>query len=278
MAVPKQVRLHIGIKRKLSQSLEDEIVRLDSLIDTPTTLQRLLRAAAAETLLAAYRTRFLENLSDALNMRRESKFRGTPKDTQAIKKAKKRIDELAMELANSHLNGHSIAGMERRIEKAEAALVRAYDTHFGKSPLSTGQFRPLALKVLALLTDVANLGEQANPDSVGLGIGNFEHLDQVRTPSATPLLTGHPTSSPMSSLWRHLEFGTGVFASANNTASQHRTTFGTWWYGPRPGFGLQLKGSKGVHAIFDQRGVGYEVDALRFETVFAEMLTRALHG
>ena len=54
---------------------------------------------------------------------------------------------------------------------------------------------------------------------------------------------------------------------------------GGWWYGPRKGFGVQLKGSKGVHAVFDPaNGVPYMADALRFEQVLEGLFLAALHG
>lgn len=265
------------IATTFSQELEEVLQRLSVLVESPEVLQRLLKAAVAETLLAAYRERFLANFADALNMQRASKANSTPEDTKATKRAKKTLTDIAQEIATAEQSGHPIGDLKRKLRKAEEQLITAYDKHFG-GDLSTGMFRPLALQVLQLMTTVGNLGVSQTGDSVSVGIGYLPALDQIKTPSATPFLTGNPTRSSMNVLWRHLEFGTGIYATKVVTDGANKTSKGRWWYGPRPGRGLQLKGSKGVHAIFDGKGVPYEPDALRFETVFASMFARALLG
>jgi hypothetical protein len=275
----RTVRLRAKIKAKFSKELEDEFRRLSALVENPALVHKLVKAAAAETLLAAYRKRFLANFSDTLNMQRSGKPRGTPSDTKGLRRTKEAVETLAQDITAAELAGHATGGLEKQLRKAEERLVEAYDKQFGNSDLSTGMFRPLALQVLGLLTTMAKAGEQATDSSFSLGIGHIPTLEAIKTPSATPFLTGNATRSPMNMLWRHLEFGTGMYAArVSNEGSKHKTQGGGWWFGPRPGKGLHLKGSKGVHALFDARGVPYEADALRFETVFANMLNRALHG
>jgi hypothetical protein len=268
--VPRTVRLKLGVVPKFPKELEELLKRLSPLVDSPELLQRILRAAAAETLLAAYRKRFLNNFAGALDMQRAGKKRKDPDLGRSVKRAQKTLNTLAEEINQAHLSGEPTGDLEKKMRKAEEALVEAYDKHFGGSDLDTGMFRPLAMQVLGLLTTLNNVGQDVSDSAVKLGIGHLPTLDAIKTPSATPMLTGKQTKSRMNVLWRHLEFGTGVYAS--------KGTKNKWWYGPRRGAGIHLKGSKGVNALYDGRGVPYEADALRFESVFANMLTRALRG
>jgi hypothetical protein len=278
----KTFTMQLRITPKLSPELEREIDRLEKLVESPELLVRLLRQAAAETLLASYRKRFLAGFSDALNMQRASSPGGTRKSTK-IDKAMEALNSAAESLAEAQVDGTSTAGLDRRIKKAESQLSDAFDRN-PQGPLSTGNFRPLALRVLRLLSDVAEMGERTNTTNIQLGIGNILALDAIDTPSATPLLTGHDTASPMRTLWKHLEFGTGVYATGvgktANANSPHRSrNAGGWWFGPRPGFGLHLLGSKGTHALFDEAtGLPYQEDAMKFEDTFGAHFTRALRG
>lgn len=265
----KKIRLRVHVKAKFSRGLQDELDRLSAFVDDPALAQRLLRAAVAETLLAAYRKRFLARFADALNMQSARNTKSTPDATKAVKRARRRLEELSVELAGQQLAGEDTTKLERRIKKAEERLVDAYDKDFGQSELATGMFRPLALQVLALLTQVGNTHVNSTDTRTQVGVGHIPTLDAIKTPSATRMLTGRETSSRMNKLWRHLEFGTGIHSQPKKGRA--------WWYGTKTR-GLKLFGSKGVHALYNTQGVPYEADAMRFETHFAKLLERALRG
>lgn len=280
----KPVKLKLRLSMELTIGLQQQIDQIEALVDNPELLVRLLRQAAAETLLVSYRKRFLAGFSDALNMQRASNSTA-PRNSTAIEKAMNTLGEAAGALADAQIAGElNTAGLERKVAKAEERLTKAYDRQLTGSQLSTGMFRTLALRVMRLLSDVGEMADRSGRSTIELGIGNVSLLESIHTPSATPMLTGHDTDSGMDVLWKHLEFGTGVYATAAgraaNPSSPHRSRkTGGWWYGPRPGFGLHLLGSKGVHALFDAgTGVPYENDALLFEDTFAAHFTRALRG
>lgn len=276
----KRIELTLGLQityPKDLQALED---RLTAFIESPELLLGILKQAVAETLLTAYRERFLQNFTLMLHTER-AHGSASPRSSAEITQARDALSTAAQALADAQAHDRGFAGAEKKVRKAEEKLTRALDRKVSESPLSTGMFRPLALQVLRLVSEVATLGSGVDQNAVHLGIGNLDLLNAIHTPSATPMLTGHDTASAMDTLWKHLEFGTGVYSTLKNAnpGSKHRAKDGGWWYGPHPGFGLHLLGSQGGHFLFDAAtGVPYHADALRFEEEFGQHFLRALAG
>lgn len=263
----KALKLTLTLQAKFSPELDAMLAGLDALLDNPTVLERLLRQAVADTLLVSWQQRFLANLPDAVNMERTYVSRSSPSGA-ALDQARTALAAAAQELTQAQLEGRSVITAKRKVTKAEKAVVRLLEVG-GSGSLSTGQFRVRAMQVLRALSELAS---HAGSDSASVGLGYLPTLEAIETPSATPQLTGHDTTSNYTTLWKHLEFGTGVYASSRTARS--RTG---WWYGPRPGFGVGLQGSKGVHAVIDPlTGVPYMQDALRFEQEVEVALARAL--
>jgi hypothetical protein len=272
----KPIRLRVRIAADFT-GLDRLQAALTDLTDNPVMLERLLQQAVADTLLESWRKRFLDRLPDALNMERVSESR-SPATGPELALARQTLAEASRELTQAQLDGQTTASAKRKVAKAERALMKVTAPRGGPGALSTGQFRPLALQVLRVLSEVS---ASTQGDTVSIGLGHLPTLEAIKTPSATPMLTGHDTGSAFNTLWKHLEFGTGAYASnrAWNAGAPTRLASGGWWYGPRKGFGIQLKGSKGVHAIVDPAtGVPYMQDALRFEHVFDTLLTKKLLG
>jgi hypothetical protein len=136
-----------------------------------------------------------------------------------------------------------------------------------------GEFRRLAFKVLALVGQENATNTTVTDEGVALGIGPLELLERLRTPSA------RPTASRRVSLWRHLEFGTGAFATdKSQRLSPHRLASGGWWYGKSPTESLELRGSQPGKFMFDPaRRLPYERDFMRFRSVLFTMIQKVLH-
>lgn len=267
---------------QVTMRIQPDILGLDAALTTldqlasPQLIGQLLRQAVAETLLTAFRMRFLDNFEKVLDPHVAGGTTATAASEGTIA-AKQELTKAYAAATAAEISGDRAAQVlaQTRVRRAQRRLIQHTERVSGPSSLSTGQFRVRALEVLRALTDASLLEVHTTDDGVLLGIGKLAELENIQTPSATPQLTGHPTASSMTTLWRQLEFGTGVYA---RTAGGPRSPKG-WWYSPHPGTGLRLMGAQGVHAVFDAAtGLPYHRDAVEFEEVFAGLLGRALAG
>jgi hypothetical protein len=255
--------------------LDSTLEKLDQLIANPMLIAQLLRQAVAETLLTAYRKRFLDNFEAVLSPE-HSKNNKRLAESPTAADAKVKLVNAYQELAQADSSGDAgaLKLAATKIRRLNERLVKASANPGGQSDLSTGQFREMALGLLRTLTDASLVTTQVEDNTISVGIGYLPALEAVETPSATPKLTGHPTASKLTSMWRQIEFGTGIYSKLPGGARGVG-----WWYGPHPGVGLQMLGARGVQAVFDAAtGLPYEKDALQFEEVFAGLLGRALAG
>lgn len=252
--------------------------RIISFVDDQAVLARLAKQAVAETILRSYRQRFYARLPLLLNMERADFERaavGMPSDLkESVQNIRDQIDEA---LANG--DAEKAAELKHKAANREEKLREALGRRRA-SALATGQFRRLALEVIAMMASVEAVDVHFDKKGVRVGIGRLAQLETIETPSATSFLTGNDTKSKKTSLWRHLEFGTGIYATGPgaDASSKFKESDGSWWFGPKRGRGLHLKGSQGAHAIFDKQAVMYGDDAMRFEKVFAQLLSQALGG
>lgn len=243
---------------------------------------QLLRAAMSETLLVAYRQRFLAAMPRMVNMRRESRRavgdpvlsgalrRSTMAAYETLNKARVSGDPAVIAAAQTHLDG-----LKLQVRSA-LELKRRY----GRHRLPHGMFRALALQVLDLMSNENEIQLLHGDGSITAGIGLRTALDAIHTPSATPELTGHPTSSTRNILWRQLEFGSGMFSTRKqDQRGRFRSASGGWWYGRSPDAALHLLGSRPGGMLRDpERQLPYDKDSVRFRTVFARLLGAALLG
>lgn len=246
------------------------------LLSDPLALELLLRRAVAETLLKAYRERFLKRLPDMVNMRREHFRRASAKLSM---NARERFFKASHAFNAARLSGDEdeVADAHEALRKATSAVIRAVKPpRPSKRPLpnsGTGAFRRLAMKVLGLIAyDVGTTMTAGG--GITMGIGPLAALENIRTPSAKP------TRSTRNVLWRHLEFGTGVFATDKAAQSpKYRIPGGGWWYGRSRAESLELRGSKAGNFMFDpSRKLPYDRDFVRFRSVLFSMIQKVLSG
>lgn len=279
----RTVKLKLRITQQFDPKLERLYQRINALVEDPADLHKVIRQAAAETLLAAYRRRFLNRLADMVRTERAEKASSGPFGSESdVVNARKRLERASQKLTDAQLSdsGDAVQEAMDSVRKAERALVKALGGGSAqpRSDLATGKYRELALQVLRLVADASAMAEQSSGDGgMKLGIGHLATLERIRTPSATPMIAQHPTSSRMSTFWKHLEFGTGVYASRRTKRANAGSRFrdratGGWWYGPRAGSGILLKGSRPGHFLFSAAGVAYDEDALRFEAALEKRL------
>jgi hypothetical protein len=131
------------------------------------------------------------------------------------------------------------------------------------------------LHIYDLLAGDAALQAFDDNGDLGIGLGNLPELETPpdgRTPSYTEVVKGRRTRSKFTVMWRHLEFGTGVYGTFPGVGPR-----GGWFYGEL-GRGLHIKGAEGIHAFRQATGRPYQSDALMFEYQLTIRLTRALQG
>jgi hypothetical protein len=290
---------HYRFNFKITQQLPESLERLRQgalSLSKPSTAGLLLKAAATDTLLVAYRRRFLQTalppnmgvlrkrflgaLPGMVNMRRENLQRGDPRMSGGIVnrylRAAQRVDS-ARARGDAKMLATAKVSMQSARERLRVALKPPRPS---KRPLPNGQFRRLALRVLELIADISQAQTFAHSTGVVLGIGDVDLLDRIRTPSATQALTGKATKSSRNILWRHLEFGTGAFSTdPSSQAARHRLPGGGWWYGRSKSRSLHLRGSRAGHFMGDPaRNLRHQPESIRFFSSVHELMTKALFG
>lgn len=118
-------------------------------------------------------------------------------------------------------------------------------------------------------------------DSVNVGVGVIAQLNQIETPSATPLLTGHPSKSPYKQLWLQMEYGAGIFAKPGpslHNVSPNKTGVGSWWYGKRAGAGIHFIGQKPGNLLRDHTGLPYSGEYRSFLRMFGDLMNELIFG
>lgn len=129
--------------------------------------------------------------------------------------------------------------------------------------------RQRVLEVLEYLTSPVYVDDHiVSANTTTIGTAPRELLDLKETPTASVLLTGRRSSSKYKTLWRHLEFGTGIdavpaavqarAAGATPTGSgRFKNLDGSWQYG-RQGMtssgGLTVLGTKPMNFLWTMKG------------------------
>lgn len=280
----------------VSENLKERLVAIEALA-SPGMLEALLREAIAQTFLVDIRARWLKGLPGAVNMQRGDETtrhnpRATPKIPKSLRDEFGTVNQelgataLAEHRARNELHGRALELRLDAINRARyqhTARLKALRTQIKRAALpknrkpeerrlpKRGNFRTLALEILQKIADTNAVTITSEGGTIRAGIGSRAALDEILTPSSTPLLADHPTGSDRQIMWRQLEFGTGIYADPKEG--------GVWWYGKERGKGLMLRGTRGIHALFDpSRRLPYTANALRFQSIFFGMLAEALNG
>lgn len=287
-------------------------------------LGQLIRQAAIETVVQAIRERFILNLPNVLEVETkwienpdDGNFdsRNVDKETGAFSggysararntKEMLRVRELYKALDKNRKvrsraqsenalrrNARARGNLYKRLASARKLFRKSLNRsrtggnrYITPHRLSSGKFRPMALRALALLTDSGWVRFSVTNDRTTVGIGNLRRASGLRTPSATEqVLKKGATSSPFTMMWRHLEFGTGVYSQdpdgSRHPATPYSAFGGGWWYDRNPPGGLYVRGARGVHALFKERSRELrESDEQAFFEATSRLLTAyVMHG
>lgn len=154
----------------------------------------------------------------------------------------------------------------------------------GSLKVKDGLFEKLMNDVMDILATPKFVVIQRTATRMVIGIGDENKLNRIWTPSYS-----QPSMSPHGTLWRHMEFGTGVFAAYKPllghkvVATDFKEADGTWHYGHKEGIsgrwsGLHFLGSRPGNIILDERGAPFPDDKMLFEAHLHLALNRALLG
>lgn len=137
-------------------------------------------------------------------------------------------------------------------------------------------------EVISLIVNQNYFHIQRDEHSMTLGIGYIPSLDEVQSPSATPIIYGVDTRTPYGILWRQMEFGMGVTqrkAYPGPIALTRSSSKQGWWYGPKtPSAGIHFKGTQPGNFLRDQTGLPYSQDSVAFHDLFHKQFTRLFNG
>lgn len=228
-------------------------------------LQQTLMTTVVAPNRGAKRTRSAEAMSRVESLRKayESLDEAVLSGNQdRVGKASQRINQIDRAIA---VQGDLNDSRQKQDKRARVMSLSAQ---------TSAIMRSRALQILDYLTNPQYAtGPIPGPTGVVHAAGRLDLLDAIKTPSATDALMGRPSESMYNILWRHLEFGTGVYASSSSAMGQNtmqgsgqfKNSDGSWWYGPaggrapgEPGLGLLVKGSKPMAALWGPSGLAHD--------------------
>ena len=297
-----EVNLRIEIKPTQMKVTKLRLFLTD-VLTSRKLMKRLMREVIAESLLKAYRKRFDQARGTMADMERADGIETDPrrkqqlydligeKDRQLVKlkpgsdaaiKLSKEISDLTERTEGlKRLGGEPGLTGSGKVVDNEGNLV-SEDRPSIDTTAVEGGFKVLMEKVQGLMFDTELIkSEMVGPDLV-FAFGNIPEISDVKTPSYAD-----STDSAANVLWRHLEFGTGVYAKPGSRRHGGKRGRGltkdgkTWWLGSGPdgpgvGVGLHLKGSKAGNFLRQASGAPYDADALSFSRVFVEKMNLQL--
>lgn len=243
-------------------------LHLEKVMRQPELLAQAIRHAMLETIIPKLRQAWIVGLTKAVNMQViadsspdsnktgmeriiSNPRAGSSNEGQALSKIYER-------LRAANMRGDSVTHqkvMQDYIKHQEGYIKSLQTLANGQEKrshyLSSGLFRRRSVEVMHAFLQDPQITRTA--DGLNVGIGDLSDLEGIKTPSATEyVLQRGRTGSKYDILWRHLEFGTGVFSQVQRETSKWNEGFtgGEWYYGQhrsRPR--LILKGSEGVHSL-----------------------------
>lgn len=247
-------------------------------------LRRALRRVMIYGLLRSIRKTFMSNLTKAMDLsvvaktrnERRARLLQSTRTSRLLRIAYERLDDAVLsgnskraDAARQRIATIERIGREHAAKNEHVAVTAGSGTRariMSLSALTGALMRERAYKVLDLLTNPSYVQDEMRGDTFVVGSGRHGPLDSVKTPSATGYLTSNPTVTRYNVLWRHLEFGTGMYASRPNLpghdtysgGGRSKNADGTWWYGRSDNFadgGIQVRGSSPLHALWGPNGI-----------------------
>ena len=289
-------RVTVRATMGFTESFENQLRDLRSKLSIPA-LEERLRRALAESFLVNIRSRY-NSAETEMNLQRRisnKKLTGQlgARDRATLARintsTRNKLKKIAQEFGPGDIAKVRDALKQRDVLLAayRTAKYRAVKQKDKRGRLVQNALRQAAQQRLTkmkqvrdLLTDRSKIKVEYGSrngvvNSITLRIGNIAELDKIKTPSATPLITGHRSTSKFNILWRQMEFGTGVFAFPTmRTSGRYKTSAGTWWFGPRKGFGVHFAGNKPGQFLRQRTGELYSADAMQFESRLKEIFSK----
>lgn len=253
-----------------------------ALVKDPAIIIKMLRAAIQETLLVAYARRFAARTPQMRDMQRfpNASALGATAPDGVVDNPTRQAAKFARDLEAAVLAGdqQEIARVTAlQSEVSTVADPTSSDAAAGPVDRSGPSFTTLMAQVIDLITDEQRIGIVKGSGSILFGIGEIPALNDL---DPTPSWAAGGSKSAFNVMWRHLEFGTGVYSKlpSANSDSKYSETDGSWWFGKKRGQGLHLRGSLPGNFLRTTSGLPYEADAIRFDNVFGAKLKQYLRG
>lgn len=258
-----------------------------------TVLQRTM----VRGILSAVRKRFFEQMHHALQVsmldkeggERIGKLIEAKSELRRLKEAYRALDtamlsgkQSKMKAAQARLEKAQQAVVDRYAERKGSRLTEARNARMQRMRLGviTGQLmRQRMMRVLEYLTASTYVSTpQVSGDTTAIAAGAHRFLNMIETPSATVTLTGVRSKSKFKTLWRHLEFGSGV--AAKPAPDGYRPPKVAWLYG-RPGEsgegGLRVLGTKPMSFLWtDALTPAIPAQGTIVQTVFEEAMGKLI--
>lgn len=252
-----QANYKVKVSFVVSDKFKNLHDRLGKLQGKP--LERLIARAMAATIIKGLINRFLAGLPEALET---VPLGGSARATRPHRDRKKALAEAMTDLSVARADGvkSKVDLAKRRVQLAEKRYIKALDPKKTKHK----DFATLvgeAMKVLQEMIKTSPLGGGLN--EAGVGAGNRKALESIKTNKG-------PTKSRMNTLWRHLEYGTGIYAAdpSVNANSPFKVPGGQgeWFFG-----GVVIAGSAPIRALdgMDGSELVAEISRLVQETLTA---------
>lgn len=274
---------------------------VDELSPDGPLLAKVMKRVMIYGILRSVRTQFLAKQNNALRVSIESKATLMERAADTLSE---RRNARALETAYRGLDSAVMTGRAEKIKLAHDRIRRAENRVRGKyrgtvrydgtktsvskltqarnerelrvaeltgrlrlGAITGAMMRQRMLMLLRLLTSPEGVSDPIRSEwGVSIGAAPRAYINLLETPSATVLLSGKRSSSPFKVLWRHLEFGTGVYSSKHQSrllgetpgGGRFKQSDGSWLYG-RPGAngdgGLRVLGAMPMHFLWNAEGV-----------------------
>lgn len=236
-----------------SQNWMELSERLGLLLTDKKTLDTLVKMAMIRTVVDAVRKRFLAGLPQALKMTTAEGNLSRP--GRPSRELERNLRDSLRALSQAQAEGvkSKINAAQARVTRNQSRYERALDPKASlrrnkKRKSTMARMIEGAMQVLTTATELKTVTRTKN--TLAVGMGSKTELDAIKTPTAN---RNRKTTSKMNILWRHLEYGTGVLSTTpevnKGSRFKERGGSGEWWWGPKRGQGILIRGSAPLNAF-----------------------------